>query len=431
MKRIVYLFILAILQGAGANLWADESGNNGESLPQILTSDLIYRQQVEQAARNVSFVVVGRSPIQEVRINGQEQTFTPSKLVVVDKDFHFSPGKNRIEVVAVDKAGRRKSETYLVFYMTKETAPPEEKREESLWSLQGGFGLELDDNPTYHLGSPIAIGDIEPEELEQVDDETESSPLDRQEADNLANHRLLLLLSLGPFSLFAGENGIVYQKEENASLDSQIFYGGGGLNVGIGENGRLLLTLLATDINIGGENYALHYTVSPALQWSNEDEGSASRHSLGLSATFKDFASLTHEDDIQGVIAWKYRSLDKKQQDLFLYVFTVGNTWEGTEESEYLFAGMDFDWKNAWPGGMRWDFGFGGSYREYKTGVPLSTNTPLGSYRVDVPLRLSTSLGWAFANSWQVALDCRYTFNYSNNAPYQRRVYGLRLQGEL
>ena len=61
--------------------------------------------------------------------------------------------------------------------------------------------------------------------------------------------------------------------------------------------------------------------------------------------------------------------------------------------------------------------------------VPLSTDTPLGTTRVDNLLRISIGPGWQFTSSWSAVLGYRYLTNLSNKQPYVRQIYGLIVEG--
>ena len=121
--------------------------------------------------------------------------------------------------------------------------------------------------------------------------------------------------------------------------------------------------------------------------------------------------------------------MDADQLDRYRSLISLGRADEGTLESIQDFLSFDFDWKNQWKNGVLYDIGFGFANRRYPNQIPLSTKTPLGEKRTDLPFRFSTALGWKFMEGWSTHYHLRYGVNLSNKVPTVRIIQGIELQG--
>jgi hypothetical protein len=135
------------------------------------------------------------------------------------------------------------------------------------------------------------------------------------------------------------------------------------------------------------------------------------------------------EDAVQLSLKWVGNSVDPERQDTSRKVFSLGNSTEGTDATEFNFIGWDADWQNRWDGGFRWDIGWGYHYRNYPNDEDIITDELFGDTRVDNLFRFSTGLGWEFTPRISALFNYRYLVDLSNDAPYVRSVYGLSVKG--
>lgn len=416
--HLLFLAALLIVQPA-----TGQAQDGAEAAPQILTSDLTVKQLLSEPTKFVSFVIVDDDTIEEVTINGEPTDFVPGKTVVINKHFNFQPGKTQIKVVAVDEAGNRREKSFLVGYALEEgdAFMAEEKPKERgfFWKVSFSAAFENDDNPSNDLSLPVSIGDLE---ISGVIPDSEQ-PDSRQVINGT------LVAGFNQLSAFGGMAQTTYSKSENEYLNSQAIFFGVGYNIPFSPTRKLLLNLLMLDINIGGEDFSQNTKFSPGMEFTSKDDEGSYKHVLGLDVTSKDFANPDVNAGSQMVLKWVYDSTDAEKLDNYHRTFALGTNDNGTDASKCSFATFDYDWKNRWESGFRWDLGFGFQYRNYENEVPLSTETGLGATRTDMPLRLSTGLGWVFNPDWSVMADYRYTFNLSNKSPYVRSISGLTLNG--
>lgn len=400
---------------------ADETPEN--QAPQILTTDLTRKQIVKEPTKSVSFVIIDDDTIQQVIINDHAVEFFPAKNVVINRRFTFKPGKTIIRVVAVDEAGNRREKEYLVGFGLTDDAklPSDQKKKDStlFWKVVFSTAAETDDNPSNDLSLPISIGDLEI---------TGVIP-DSEQPDTRTNYTGTLIVGLGKISAFFGGTRTTYSKAENDYLNSQAIYFGAGLGLPFPNDKKLQLNLMALDINIGGEDFSQNLKFSPGLTIHSKDEEGTYQHLLGIDYTTKDFAAEEVEKGSQLVMKWVYDSTDAEKMDRYHRTFAYGTNDNGTDASEATFLALDYDWYNRWESGFKWDLGFGIQHKTFKNEVPLSSETPLGDKRVDMPIRISTGLGWYFNADWNVMYNYEYTFNLSNKSPYVRNIHGLTLHG--
>ena len=124
---------------------------NNDLAPQILTSDLVRTQVVEDSTKEVSFVIVDSDNITDVTINGESQVIDPDTTVVIDKTFSFKTGNNLITVVAIDEKGNKREKSFLVGFQVsgdQKISAPQEEKSKFTWKVQLGVNYEIDDNPT-------------------------------------------------------------------------------------------------------------------------------------------------------------------------------------------------------------------------------------------------------------------------------------------
>ena len=410
--------ICAIALGVGlcfpAALWAQ--GNGADDPPEILTSDLARKQAVDSDRRTVNFVIVDSDTVSEVYINGERQNITPGDTVVLTKELRFKQGRQLVEVVAVDERGNRRERSYLVLYGV------EDEGEAPMLQLRGlvEFRFEFDDNPTNDISSPIPIAGLE----------LDGAVPDDEQTDTRTTLKGTVVASYGALVGFAGVQQIDYAKTENETLDAQILFVGGGYTVKLSPNTSLPLLATFTDVNIGTNDYATVLSLSPgyAITGTDPESGESERTLFGLDLISKEFAQSERDAVTQYTLKWNYRATDPERQDTYNRRIGVGTASEGREETEYTFAGIDWDWNLNWDTGLKFDVGLGYQYRSYPNDDPL-TDEFLGSTRIDNLIRFSGGPGWQFTKDWSAMFNFRYLTDLSNKSPYVRVVYGVAVNG--
>jgi len=464
--------------------------NSDDEAPQILTSDLARKQEVEEKKMTVSFVIIDSNKIKSILIDGENQSFEPSDTLEVVKEFEFEPGLNQIEVVAIDMSGNQRKRSYLVVYNQAKPPPlfgvlelahrtvqvnndsPDEtilkvteigrsgkKTTKTIkvpwgkanppdkfqWVALADVGQGQDSNPTNDMSSPVSINDIN---VEGVVDDSE-------QPDILTSTNMIVAMSYASFSWYLGSSLSSYSKSTNQSFNSQVNFVGFGLksntfrkrflktgrrmDVGTDPDGiwwreqgnSWLLNLLITDINLGNENYSLNYTLSPGMQFETKSNNGSSSLVLGLDLIYKNFASERKEDGGQASIKFEYKRMEANKFDGYQFNMSAGNDVEGSQESTYQFIGFDSQMMRQWDSGFMWNFGGGLQVRKYPYDLPISEDTGLGSTRADLPIKLNNTVGMHFWRRWTLKYDFNYTFTYSNKFPYERMTNMLSLSAWL
>jgi len=401
----------------------ENTGGTSENLaPQILTTDLTRKQISKTRSKSVSFVIIDDDTIEQIFINDQAVEFSPAKSVVVHRTFIFTPGKTVIKVIAIDEAGNQREKEYLVGFGLQGKVPlaSDEKKPPAMsWKTVFGLSLENDDNPSNDLSLPISIGDLEI---------TGVIP-DSEQPDQRTNLKGTLMLAYKNYSAFFGATRTTYEKSENDYLNSQAMYLGAGYAVPVSPSKKLILNFVVMDINVGGENYSQNFGLSPGLQFNSKDENGTYKHLLGIDYTIKNIALSGVNNGSQTILKWVYDSQDAEKLDSYHRTFAYGTNNNGTDASKSTFFKFDYDWQNRWLSGFKWDLGLGLQHKTYENEIPLSSETPLGSKRVDLPIRFSSNMGWHINNDWNLMYNYQYTFNLSNKSPYVRSIHGLALNG--
>jgi hypothetical protein len=394
--------------------------SNGKP-PQILTSDLMRKQIIETPTILVTFVFIDNDNITYVEINGEEEDITPDKTIVVRKKFTFFPGRTLIKVKAIDEHGLEMEKHYLVGFETEDEGllMEEDKKDSFFWSASINLKYEYDDNPTNDASLPIKVGDLD---LQGVIDDDEQPDYRKVFGGTLS-------AKYGSFSTSFGGIETTYNKPDNDFLNSRAIFIGLGFRTALTDSIHYQLNYLYLDININKYDYSSNQKIDTGFQFANKDSDGYYNHYLGISYLEKDFAAADQEKGSQSSINWTYDSLDAESLDLFRSNIAYGNSSDGNEDSEFTYSNWDFDWFNRWEAGFKWDLGFGFQQRQYKYAKPLSTETPFGEKRVDIPIRFSNGFGWHFNDKWQAMFNYRYVFNLSNKSPYVRTIYGLSVNG--
>ncbi len=382
-----------------------------ENAPQVLSSDLIQVQEVKGDKLVVHFVVIGKSALKTITINGEAQNFEPSDTVAITKEFSITQPQTLITVTAVDVNGLSREKQYLV------TQPGVAKAAELKFNFVFNARFEIDENPTNDLSLPFGVT-IPNVTLNRVNN-----------TDSRTNLTGTGVISYGSWSALLGANQIDYTKAVNKPLGVQLLYGGGGYRYEINENNALAANLMLSKLSIGGSDYDTMQAVSAAYEHRSADKEGFYSHKLGMDFTQKTFASASQTAGSQYAAKWDYNSLDAERQDNFESVIAYGTATEGDKLTDYSYYSFDFDWINRWSAGFRFDIGFGNQYRDYPNDKQPLTTQLFGVTRADDLLRISTGLGWQFNPLWSLMLSYRYLTDISNKVPYVRPITGLELTG--
>ena len=425
--RIIYRIATALLVTFAFAMTAQAQETASEQGPRVLTTDLMKRQKSAEDKKIVSFVIMDDDLVTAVWVNNQPEKIEPARTVTLTKEFGFKHGRNLISVEAQDERGNKTTVNYLVAFgpgveVFMETAEKKAAGQEG-WTISASLDVryEKDDNPTLDLGLPIKVGDLD---IQGIVDDTE-------QPDNRISANAMAIALYKGYNIKAGGSMIDYSQEKYRPVELKVAMLGTGYSPGSLASGWLL-DYLFMDIDVGGTDYAQYHTASAGYQWSwKRKSGSFSTHSLAGVYTYKDFAAPENSNGGQEQLAWTFVSLDAEQLDSYRQVLTFGNNQDGTDLSEYSFAGASFDWNNKWKSGVLFDIGFALQYRTYKTDTPLSADTPLGAKRVDLPLGVTTALGWEFVKNWSLALGAEYNVNVSNKSPWVRTIQGVTLKGSF
>ncbi len=422
--KIKIVLLLLTLFGFGIDPGISQEGSEqtqNDEAPQILTSDLVRKQVVEESTLDVSFVIVDDDNIETVLIDGVSHEFETGNTISISKQFIFQPGKTLITVEAIDEAGNRGEKSFLVGYGEEgEQAlddPEKEKDSPFKLTIQAGLSLEADSNPTNDISSPIKIGDLD---LQGVISDSE-------QPDNKKSINVVAALSSGSLSGYVGLTKSDYDKSTNASLNTQTLFVGGNYTLTQSKTFSIPISLMIVDINAGDNDFSQNISIGPGLRFNSEDSDGFYVHNLGVDITTISYADSSKSAGSQSSIYWDYNSLDKEKLDNFRFLLTTGTAATGSKESENSYIGFDMDWTNQWESGFKWDMGFGLAKLDYDNDVPLTKE--LGETRLDLLIRASNDLGWAFSPEWNLVFNYRYLFNLSNKTPYVRIVTGLTING--
>ena len=424
-RLLLFVPLLTVLLLNTAFAQENQEKGNDPALnqpPRIFSPDLIRKQEIPDSEQVYSFIFLDTDTIVKITINNEEQSFSPGKTVVITRKFEFDQGKSLIRVVAVDEKGNRSQRSFLIGYGEKERQyvstsadATDDAARPYHWKADVSLGFEMDSNPTNDMSSAMEpIYGVVPE-------------------DNQADTRLVLngtaSTEYGDYNAVGGISAIRYSKSENDFLNTLLMYGGLGYKSYLSNGRSWMLDAMLTDINMGGYDYALVQTVSPGMEFrSRGKRGEYRSLILGLDLIYKDFAIKSRTDGLQGTLKYDFRSLDESKHHLFHHLLALGTSTEGNKPSEYSFLRLDFDWKNTWDSGLRWDFSFGVQHRTFASDTALSPDTKLvavGSKHIDIPFRLEMGIGWKFSERLKMMFNTRYVFNMSNDVSYERLINGL------
>jgi len=412
--------LIVLLLNTAIGQEEDQEKNSAQDLPpRILSPDLGRKQEILNSEQVFSLIVIDSDKIVKISINDVVQEFEAAKTVVLTRKYEFDQGKSLIRVVAEDEKGNSTERSFLIGYGEKELEYISDATDDTdsgfSWKVNLKVGYETDSNPTNDMSSLMEpVFGVVPE---------------KNQADSRNVLDGIISIELGGFSAVTGVSAIQYGNSENEFLNSMLTFWGLGYRSYLSNGRSWILDAMLTDINVGEFDYAMVQTVSPGVEFrSRGKRGEYRTLLLGLDAIFKDFAILTRTDGLQGTLKYDYRSLDLTKNHLFHHLLAIGNSSEGTKQSEYTFLRADFDWLNIWDSGLRWDFGFGLQHRTYANDTALSKDSKLitlGSKHVEIPFRLEMGVGWKFFESLKTMFNTKYVFNMSNDVSYERLINSL------
>ena len=409
LRRAAVLAAALALSGWGSSLWAAQ-----DEAPEILSSDLGAAQTVQTGTLTATFVIVGNAPVKSVKINGEDQRFTPSDTVSITKTFQLTQQVTVISVAVQDDKGNSRERDFIVTY----GAAPVAKK----WSVRGTGAVkyEVDDNPTDDVGLPFSVSGV------TVKGVIPPSKRPDYRATALAN----VAGTYGGATVFGGAFAQQYEKEVNKSLNATLWDVGAGYRFHLGETSDFLANLIYSDLGLGGSDYATLYTVTGGFEFRTGDEKMFKRHTLEVDVSDKTFAAKSQKAGTEALAKWDYFRLNPATLSTYEFLLQGGNATEGIKATDYDYGGLDSDWHIRWMAGFRWDLGFGLQDRNYPNDTSVLTRqSPFGRNRVDYLVRASTGFGWQWNALWSAMLNYRYLTDLSSKAPYVRDIYGLTVAG--
>lgn len=417
-KRLRYLLAIVAVVITVPTAWGQ---NGGDNPPEILTSELALKTILETDRLEVNFVIVDTDKVTEVTINGDKQPIEAADTVMLSRTFVFSQDVTRLRVTAKDEAGHERTVVYTVF---RPGVDPDKKiaQEAPKGRLFAAYDAryESDSNPTNDLSSPIVIEGVK---LSGV-------VPDDQQTDTRLNVNASVGYAKGDLTGYGGISRIQYSKDDNKAYNVMVLFLGGVWAIPRGETAAIELGYTFADINVGDGDYAQSHTFSPGYRSASvHSDGDTATSLYGADLVLKTFAVSQQESATAYRLKADYNSQDKAKQDSYRRRFYYGTESEGLPETEYSFLGGDWDWKNRWDSGVLFDIGLGVQYRNYVSDLPLSVDTPLGAKRVDVPMRLSSGVGYQLKPNLRLMGNYQYLFNLSNKSPYVRQIMGVGVSG--
>lgn len=418
-SSLIALAGIAVLGGTfGMPVLAQEVEN--KAAPEILTTDLTRRQRVEASQMEASFVIYDEDVVAEVTINGEKQQFIKANTLTINKRLSFQQGLNKVVVEATDEKGNKRSKIYLVAYgvdLAPEAGAAAKESDAVTWKILGNIQYNNDTNPNNDLGLPIDTGDIT----------VEGQIADDEQADVQTAANLLGIVTLGKITGMVGYSQSSYSKEIYESLNSKVMLAGVSYGPKPSERGFAGRYILL-DINLGDEAFAQYHILNAGYQFGRQDtkEGTT-RNLFGIVYNYKAFADSDLDAGSTMLLNWEYTNLDTDKLDYFKSVIAFGSGNDGSDATEFSAFMMDFDWSNKWPSGFLQGTGFGMHYKDYPNQEPLTSD--LGANRIDVPIRFSFNLGWAFNSDWSLKFKYDYKVNVSTKNPSYKTITGLQLNG--
>jgi len=395
-------------------------GQGDDNPPQILTAELALRTVLESNHLNANFVIVDTDKIVEVTIDGVKQDITPGDTVQVPHVFDFTQDVTQVKVTATDEHGHTRTVVYTVF---KPGVNPEQvaqpQQEKLRYFANYDVREEVDTNPSNDLSSPIRIKGI---------DLTGVVP-DSQQKDTRLYALVTGGITYGKWTAYAGAQKIKYKKSANQGFNMQALFLGGSGDFALSETRAFVVGYTFTDFVLGTEKYATTHTISPGLRSVSQGDDGTGVTLLGADVVLKKFANSGQDNATDINLKWDYDRTSKDQLKHYSRALQVGKSSEGLPETEFTYLGANWDWNNRYDSGLLWTVGLGAQYRHYANDQPLSTSTPLGNTRVDLPGQFTAGIGWQFRPALRLMANYQYLVNLSNKSPYVRQIFGIGLNG--
>jgi hypothetical protein len=82
--------------------------------PQILTADLLARQEMRADKIVAHWTIVGQSSIKSITVNGKQQPFEPGDTVALTREFNLKISQTVITLAATDSKGDTREASYLI-----------------------------------------------------------------------------------------------------------------------------------------------------------------------------------------------------------------------------------------------------------------------------------------------------------------------------
>jgi hypothetical protein len=317
-----------------------------------------------------------------------------------------------ITVRVEDENGNLTERKFSVFF----GAAPDEKR----WVVLGSGELryEVDENPTNDVGLPFTVSGVDVKGVIPPS----------QRPDNRSTESLNIVATNGAATVFGGGLNQQYDKSINKGLNTTMAFAGAGYRFRMSDVSDFVANFVYSNLNIGSQDYANLGTLSGGYEYRSQDSTYTRRHLFEADVTAKDFKSSSQTDGAVGLLKWDYLRTVPTTRSTYTSLLQLGNATEGDKTSDFNFLGGDWDWRNIWEGGFRWDIGFGYQYRDFPNDKQPIT-AALGPTRVDHLFRASIGFGWQWVPQWSAMLNYRYLTDLSNKSPYVRPIYGLSVTG--
>lgn len=159
-----YRVLLCVLMCASFLGWAAWVGatESDASPPSILSTDLSSVNYLQKASQEWTVIIADQEAVTHVWIDGQPQTISPKKTVVLKKNLRFEKGKNTFKVEAQNRQGVKAQRTFTVYYeedLEKLTAhktanlPPEEQPFATF--VTAGVGLRQESNAAHFSNNVV------------------------------------------------------------------------------------------------------------------------------------------------------------------------------------------------------------------------------------------------------------------------------------
>lgn len=387
----------------------------GADAPQVLTSDLASRQEVEEESLKVTFVFVDDDQIVKVTIDGEEQPIEAADFLQVVKVFRFEKGRRTITVEVEDEKGNRRVKKYLVAFGVplKAEKKADGKKPELTIKVIVDASYGTDSNPTLDISLPGAVAGLIPSDVELPD--LQGAVPDADQPDSRTSLTAVVAASLHSLSGFAGIADTAYAKPDNSALATRALFLGGQYKLADPAASGLVVGLTMMDIDVGGNDHSLNNVFSLGWEFRSKDEDGSAKRVVAVELTTKDFSKATLTDGSQSALKYDSSSRDPENLDSFRQVTSVGTNTEGVADTDFSFFAYKANWANRWDVGLRLDIGMDFQFRQ-------ATESGLRT-------KLSFGVGWQFSKDFSAMLTYQNLTNLALTSPYEKTVTGLTVKG--